>query len=66
MEFEKDIYNCMYRELRIVWYILVGCPLLYVQIQGLKRVSPEMDLPTLLSSVTGLQEVVKYITTQGD
>ena len=66
MGIEKDSYNCRCGDLETVRHILVDCPLLELQRQGLERVSPEMDLPTLLNSVTGLQEIANFITTIRD
>ena len=59
----NDSYFCKRGEQETVRHILVECPLLDAQRQGLKRVSPEMDLPTLLNSVTGLQEILNFIIT---
>ena len=66
MRIKNGIYNCEYGELETVRHILVEYPLLDAQRQGLKRVSPEMDLPTLLNSATGLQKIVDFITIQRD
>lgn len=63
---EKDSYNCRYGELETVGYILVDCFLLDLEQQGLEWVSPEMELLTLLNSVTGLQEVLHFITIKSD
>ncbi|VVT54799.1 uncharacterized protein SAPINGB_P004268 [Magnusiomyces paraingens] len=54
---EKDSYNCKCGELETVHHILVECPLLEEERKGLKRISPEMDMSTLLNSLTGLQEI---------
>ncbi|VVT45468.1 uncharacterized protein SAPINGB_P000760 [Magnusiomyces paraingens] len=56
---EKDSYNCKCGELETVHHILVECPLLEEERKGLKRISPEMDMSTLLNSLTGLQEISK-------
>ncbi|VVT58454.1 uncharacterized protein SAPINGB_P006216 [Magnusiomyces paraingens] len=66
---EKDSYNCKCGELETVHHILVECPLLEEERKGLKRISPEMDMSTLLNSLTGLQEIASdssvYFTESG-
>ncbi|VVT44833.1 uncharacterized protein SAPINGB_P000549 [Magnusiomyces paraingens] len=62
---EKDSYNCKCGELETVHHILVECPLLEEERKGLKRISPEMDMSTLLNSLTGLQEISKDLNTSG-
>ncbi|VVT50378.1 uncharacterized protein SAPINGB_P002733 [Magnusiomyces paraingens] len=63
---EKDSYNCKCGELETVHHILVECPLLEEERKGLKRISPEMDMSTLLNSLTGLQEIVSFISAWRD
>ena len=48
---QKESYNCKCGELETICHILVECPLRETQRQGLRRVSPEMDMPTLLDSL---------------
>ena len=59
---EKDSYNCECGELETVRHILVECPLLEEKRKGLRRISPEMDMSTLLNSLTGLQEIARFIS----
>ncbi|VVT49127.1 uncharacterized protein SAPINGB_P002117 [Magnusiomyces paraingens] len=63
---EKDSYNCKCGELETVHHILVECPLLEEERKGLKRISPEMDMSTLFNSLTGLQEIVSFISAWRD
>lgn len=63
---EKGSYDCRCGKLETVRHILVECPLLETKRQRLKQVSPETDLPTLLNSVTVLQEIVKFVDTERD
>ena len=63
---EKESYNCKCGELETVKHILVDCPLLETIRVGLRRVSPEMDMPTLLNSLTGLQEIASFISVRRD
>ncbi|VVT47317.1 uncharacterized protein SAPINGB_P001651 [Magnusiomyces paraingens] len=65
-EIEKDSYNCKCGELETVHHILVECPLLEEERKELKRISPEMDMSTLLNSLTGLQEIVSFISAWRD
>ena len=63
---KKDDCNHKYEQLETVGAIFVVYPLLDLQRQGPELELPGMGIPTLLNSVTGLQEIVNFITIKKD